>query len=460
MTSSPFFGIVAARVGLAMQRPRTRYARCGDLNIAYQAFGEGPVDLLVALGWLTNIEFAWESPDFARFLGKLGRFARVVFFDKRGTGMSDRDVGVATLEQRSEDILAVLDAAGCEKAALLGISEGGAMASVFAATFPERVSHLILNGSRARYSWAANYPHGLKPDEVESEIKASTENWGQPFSLDTGAPSVAGDIAVAEWFAAFLRYSASPRAAEQLTRMNYQIDYRSVLPAIAVPTLVLNREGDIWCPMEHARYLAANIPGALLKIIPGRDHIPWYGDQDRLVTEIATFVTGEATLTHVDRALVTIAFIDIMGSTGQVVMLGDEKWRGILEQLDIEMARRISGFGGRVVKHTGDGYLLAFTGPTVAIQCAQAAIADFERQGLQCRIGIHTGECERRGEDLSGIAVHIAARIMQEATPGAIACSQTVKDLTVGSGLKFGEIGTRGLRGIAGDWFLYTPANT
>ena len=442
-----------------MPRPKTHYAKCGDLNIAYQVFGDGPFDLLFAQGWLTNVEYAWESPDYARFLTKLGRMARVIFFDKRGTGMSDRDVGVATLEQRSEDINAVLDAVGSEKAVLFGVSEGGAMCSVFAATYPERVSHLILNGSRPKYVWTEDYPYGVKPEEVEPQIASFLENWGEPFALKDGAPSVADDPAVADWFASYLRFSASPRAAEQITRMNYQIDYRDILPIIQAPALVIHREHDLWCPIENARFIADNIPNAELRVIPGNDHIVWYGDQDRLIAEIKEFVVGETSGASVDRALKTILFLDIVGSTDHLSTMGDERWKSILEQLDLNVGRRVSAFGGRRIKHTGDGYLLSFSGPTRAIEFAKTIGEDIDRLGLQCQIGIHTGECEMRGEDLSGLAVHIAARIMSEAAPQAIAASQTVKDLVVGSGLEFTSLGSRELKGVPGEWPLYQVAN-
>jgi len=438
-----------------LPRPQTQYAKCGDLNIAYQVFGEGPLDLLYAQGWVTNVEYAWESPDYARFLTKLSRFARVIFFDKRGTGMSDRDVGVATLEQRSEDINAVLDTVGSEKAALLGVSEGGAICSVFAATYPERVSQLINYGSRPKYVWSPDYPYGLKPHEIEAEMTSFIENWGGPFPLTTGAPSVANDPAASEWWAAYLRFSASPRAAEQVTRMNYEIDYRNILSAIRVPTLILHREGDLWVPVEHARYIAENIPDAELRILPGDDHLPWYGDQDRLISEIKEFMTGEIVAPSVSRALLTLVFLDIVASTDQLAAMGDERWRSVLEQLDVSVNRRVAGFGGQRVKHTGDGYLLSFSGPTSAIECAQAVNYDLERLGLQSKTGVHTGECERRGDDLSGMAVHIAARIMSAAEPKMIATSQTVKDLAVGSELKFKPLGGRELKGVPGEWHLY-----
>lgn len=438
-----------------MLRPKTQYARCGDLSIAYQIVGDGPTDLLYAQGWLTNIEYAWESPDYARYLTKLSRFARVIFFDKRGTGMSDRDVGAPTLEQRSEDINAVLDTVGSEKTAVFGVSEGGAISSVFAATYPERVSHLIVNGSRPRYAWAPDYTFGLKPEALQAQIAGFVENWGSELQLDTGAPSAAGDPAVNAWWSAYLRFSASPRTAAQITRMNYEIDYRHVLPAIRVPTLVLHREGDLWCPIEHAHYLAKHIPNAKLKILPGDDHLAWYGDQDRLIGEIEEFITGERATVPTDRALLTVLMTDIVDSTATLTRIGDDRWRGVLEQLDSLVNRRVSAFGGQRVKHTGDGYLLSFTGPTRAIECAKAVERDAGSLGLELKTGIHSGECERRDDDLSGVAVHLAARIMGEAEPGTIVTSQTVKDLVVGSSLEFAPLGSRTLKGVPGDWSVY-----
>jgi class 3 adenylate cyclase len=335
------------------------------------------------------------------------------------------------------------------------MSEGGAICSLFAATYPQRVSHLILYGSRLRYAWAPDFPSGATSEEVEASISSLIENWGEPFELTTGAPSVADDPAVAEWFAAYFRFSASPRAAEQITRMNYLIDYRDILPAIRVPTLVVQREGDLWCPVEHAHYLAEHIADAKKRILPGQDHLVWYGDQDGVVSAIEEFVTGERAPSAIQRALLTVVFIDIVNSTDQLAAMGDERWRGILEQLDVSVGRRVRGFGGQIVKHTGDGYLLSFTGPTSAIECAQEIRRDAERLGLQCKTGIHTGECERRGKDLSGLAVHIAARIMGVAEAQMISTSQTVKDLVVGSGIEFRSLGKQDLKGVPDQWELH-----
>ena len=438
-----------------MKRPKTHYAKAGDIHIAYQAFGDGPIDLLWAQGWATHIEYAWESPDYARFLNKLGRFARVIFFDKRGVGMSDRDVGYPTLEERSQDINAVLDAVGADRVAVFGASEGGAIASVFSATYPERVSHLILNGSRARYKWAPDYPLGLTPEAQRAEVEKFSEMTEHEDTGIDGAPSIADNPAAIEWLDTYFRYAASPRAMAKLAQMNYDIDYRGALSAIQAPTLILHREGDRWCGVEHAHYLAEHIPGATLRMLPGEDHIAWYGDQDSIIAEIQAFLTGEAVPTSADRALMTLVFLDIVGSTEQLGRMGDERWSSVLEQLNHTVARRLAAFGGEQVKHTGDGYLLSFRGPTSALECAMAIRGDIARSGLQGRIGVHTGECEIRAEDLSGMTVHVAARIMDEAGPGEILTSQTVKDMALGSGLNFSELDARPLRGIPGDWSLF-----
>jgi len=442
-----------------MQRPETHYARCGGITIAYQVIGDGPIDLLYAQGWLGNIEYAWESPDYARFLTRLSRSCRLILFDKRGTGMSDRDVAFPTLEQRTEDIKGVLDAAGSRQAALFGISEGGNMASLFAATYPERVSALILCGCFARNAWAPDYPWGQTREDHEKSVARLLENWGRPFNLHEAAPSVAQDEQVRSWFAAYLRFSASPGAAERIARLNFEIDIRAILPAIQAPTLVLHREGDRWATADEARLLAERIPHAKLRLLPGDDHIPWYGDQDQLIGEIEEFLTGKRSTAATGRALVTVVMTDIVDSTAALSAMGDDRWRGVLEHLDGTVGRRVAAFGGQKIKHTGDGYLIAFNGPTPAIECAQALQQDAKALGLALRTGIHTGECERRGDDLSGVAVHLAARIMAEAQAGEICVSRTVKDLSVGSGFGFTHAGQRDLKGIPESWDVYEVTN-
>jgi pimeloyl-ACP methyl ester carboxylesterase len=442
-----------------MARPQTQYASAGDISIAYQVVGDGPIDLVYAQGWLTNIEYAWESPHYADFLTKLGRFSRLIFFDKRGTGLSERDVGFPTLEQRTEDIVAVLDAVGSDSAALFGVSEGGNMSALFAATYPERTRALVLSGTGARGSWAPDYPWRRKPEETEQLIAYMRRNWGKPFELDEAAPSMADNEAAREWWGAYIRNSASPKAAELITRLNSQIDIREILPTIRSPTLVINREHDAWGPSDEARYIADLIPNATLKIVPGADHLPWYGDQDRMVGEIEEFLTGQRDISPSERVLLTVLMTDIVGSTERAAALGDSRWRSLLDQHDAIVRRRVSDFGGQTINTTGDGFITAFTGPTRSIQCAEAISADLARLDIQIRAGVHTGECERRGSDLGGLAVHIAARILEHAPPGEILVSGTVKDLTVGSGLEMKPVGTQSLKGVPGDWPLYLAAS-
>ncbi len=442
-----------------MARPQTQYASAGDISIAYQVVGDGQIDLVYAQGWLTNIEYAWESPHYADFLTKLGRFSRLIFFDKRGTGLSERDVGFPTLEQRTEDIVAVLDAVGSDNAALFGVSEGGNMSALFAATYPERTRALVLSGTAARGSWAPDYPWRSKPEETEQLISYMRRNWGKPFDLDEAAPSMADNEAAREWWGAYIRNSASPKAAELITRLNSQIDIREILPTIRSPTLVINREHDAWGPSDEARYIADLIPNATLKIVPGVDHLPWYGDQDRMVGEIKEFLTGQRDISPSERVLLTVLMTDIVGSTERAAALGDSRWRSLLDQHDAIVRRRVSDFGGQTINTTGDGFITAFTGPTRSIQCAEAISADLARLDIQIRAGVHTGECERRGSDLGGLAVHIAARILERAPPGEILVSGTVKDLTVGSGLEMKPVGTQSLKGVPGDWPLYLAAS-
>jgi pimeloyl-ACP methyl ester carboxylesterase len=439
-----------------MNRPRTHFATTKDVSIAYQVIGDGPLDVVYAHGWVSNIEYAWESPHYARFLTKLGRFCRLIFFDRRGSGLSDREIGAPTVEQRTEDISAVMAAVGSNSAAMLGISEGGNMAAAFAAIYPERSRALVLYGSPAKGSWSPDYPWQIREEEIDDYISQLRRDWGEPFKMDEAAPSMIDDIAAREWFAAYLRQSASPSSLEKITRLNAAIDLREVLPTIRVPSLVVVREQDRWLPVEEAQYVAGLIPGAELKVLSGCDHLPWYGDQDALVGEIEEFLTGQRDLPTGDHVLLSVLMTDIVGSTEKAAALGDSQWRMLLDQHNHIVRRRAASFGGEVVNSTGDGFVVTFTGPTRAIECAKAIRADLARQDLTIRAGVHTGECQRQGAEIGGLAVHIAARLLSEASDGELVVSSTVKDLTVGSNLEMSPLGTRNLKGVPGEWRLFT----
>jgi class 3 adenylate cyclase len=435
--------------------PRTQYAKCGDISIAYQITGDGPLDLVYVPGWVSNLDYAWEYPGYARVFERLGSFARLIRFDKRGTGLSDRDVGFPTLEQRMEDVQAVMDAAGSDRATLLGTSEGGNMSALFAATYPERTAALVLYGCFAKGLWAPDYPWAATREELDVELAAIAEQWGGPFDLQNGAPSLAHDAEAREWCAAYLRYSASPKAAISIWGWNAEIDVRSILPAIHVPTLVLHRSGDRWQKVEEGRYLAQHIAGAKYVELPGEDHVIWAGDQAQLLDEIEEFLTGVRPPPPSERVLLTVLFTDIVGSTSIAADIGDHRWKDLLQRHDDEVRKELRRHKGIEVKTTGDGFLAAFDGPTKAIHCATAIRERVAEIGLKVRAGLHTGECEKRGEDLSGIAVHLASRLLDHAQPGEILVSRTVKDLIVGSGIALEERGQATLRDVAGNWELF-----
>jgi class 3 adenylate cyclase len=349
-----------------------------------------------------------------------------------------------------------MDAAGSEQAALLGTSEGGYMSMMFAATHPERTAALVLMGCYARESWAPDYPWGRTPQQYHATWNVDLEkSWGGPFQLDQAAPSVAHDEAARAWFGAYLRHSASPGAALALSDWNFEVDVRGILPGIQVPTLVLHRSGDRWYSVAEAQYLADRIHGARLVVLPGDDHICWWGDQERLIGEIQDFLIGTRNNPPTERVLLTLAVTDIVGSTEKSAALGDLKWKNLLTLHDTIVRREVRNFGGQEINTTGDGFVLAFTGPTRAIRCIQAIRQELERLGLGMRAGLHTGECERRDGDLSGLALHISARIADKASPNEILVSRTVKDLVIGSGLRFTEQGVHSLKGISGEWPLF-----
>jgi len=433
--------------------PKTRYARNGDVSIAYRVVGDGPFDLVVVPGAITHLEHGWTEPATVRYTERLASFSRVISFDKRGTGMSDRDFGIATLEERMDDVRAVMDAAGSERAAIFGSSEGGAMAALFAATHPGRTTALVLYGTFPRVLWAPDWP-GIPPEEWEARQQAAFEAFGNGVPLDLWAPSAATPERQA-WWGAHERLGASPGAARALNAMISDIDIRAVLPSIAVPTLILHRTGDRVVPVAAGQYLAAVIPEAKYIELAGEDHLPMYGDVEALLGEVEEFLTGSRQEVEPDRVLATVAFTDIVGSTELAARLGDGRWRTILDRHD-DCARRVAGeFGGRVVKTTGDGVLATFDGPARGARFAAGLGAAVKPIGLDVRAGVHTGEVEVRGDDIGGIAVHIAARIAAMAGSGEVLASRTVKDLTAGAGLVFEDRGTHELKGVPDQWQLY-----
>lgn len=436
--------------------PETKFTNSGDVAIAYQVVGEGPFDLLIVPGFISHLEQAWEDVAYKRFLERLASFSRLILFDKRGTGLSDRVTGVPTLEERMDDVRAVMDAAGSKRAALFGISEGGPMSVLFAAAYPQRTSALVLYGSIAKGTWAPDYPWGSRgKKDLEAWFQQWRSEWGGPVGIDWWAPSVAGDESVRAWWSKFLRLGASPSAVINIFRMNSQIDVRDVLPAARVPTLVLHRTGDRAVDVGQGRYLAEHIPGAKLVELSGEDHLWWVGNSALLVDEIQEFLTGERPAVEADRVLATVLFTDIVGSTKHAADIGDRRWRTLLERHDSTMRKQIDRHRGRVVKNTGDGFLATFDGPARAIECAFAANNEVHRLGIELRSGLHTGEVELIGDDVGGIAVHIASRVLEHAHPHEIWTSRTVKDLVVGSKFQFDKKGSYSFKGVDGDWPLF-----
>jgi class 3 adenylate cyclase len=431
----------------------TRYAKSGDLQVAFQAFGTGSVDLVVVPGFISNLEETWDNPSNAYWMERLGRFARVIAFDKRGTGLSDRVGGLPTLDERMDDARAVMDAAGSERAALLGISEGGSLAALFAATYPDRCTSLILYGAFAQF--AAWYP---TPEKLAAFYEYARERWGTGASLRRYAPSRAEDANFESMWARHERLGASPTAAVALMEMNSQIDITGILSAIHVPTLVLHRTHDPAVSIEGGRSLARGIPNARLVELDGADHLPYVGNTDRIVDEIQEFITGSRAAIEPDRVLATVMFTDIVESTKRASELGDRRWRALLEQHDRLVRQEISRSRGREVKTLGDGFLATFDGPARAVRCA-AAIAEAVRPlEIQVRSGLHTGEIDVLPHDISGIAVNIAARIVSLAQGGQVLVSSTVRDLVAGSGLRFIDQGARALKGIPDELRVFSVA--
>ena len=436
--------------------PVTRYAKSGDVNIAFQVVGNGPPDLVLVPGWVSNVEYSWEEPRLAGFLRRLASFSRLILFDKRGTGLSDRvpSAELPTLEQRMDDVRAVLDAVGSERSAVFGISEGAALSILFAATYPQRTSALAIFGGFAKRLWSSDYPWAPTMAQRRSWIDSLKSGWGGMVDLATIAPSRVGDAQYGEWFATYMRQSASPSAAVALAEMNTDVDVRSILPTVHVPTLVMHRSEDRDANVAEGRYIAQRIPGAKFVELPGGDHMVSAGDAGAVADELEEFITGVRHVSQPDRVLATVLFTDIVRSTEVAASLGDRRWHELLERHHAIIRREIARFGGREVKTTGDGFLITFDGPARAVRCALALTLDMRELGIDLRAGLHTGECEVIGDDVAGIAVHIAARVLSEAAPGEILVSSTLRDLVAGSGLRFQTRGKYQLKGVPGEWEL------
>src|SRR5882762_5756546 len=449
-------------------RPETRYARSGDVSIAYQVLGDGPFDLVFAPGFVSNVEFGWEEPTLERFYRRLASFCRLIIFDKRGTGLSDRMAGLPDLETRMDDLRAIMDALGAKRAAVLGYSEGAAMAALFAATYPERAPALVLYGTFLTWDWLPEKRETYRQVSREEQLEEVARRWGTPAYCDEllrdDAPSKADDEDFRRWYATRLRLGASPAAAVTLTRMCMEIDARPILPSIHVPSLIVHRVGDRDSDVRGSRFAADQIPGATYVELPGDDHLPWVGDSEAIVGEIQRFLTGiweggGWEEPDPERVLSTVLFTDIVGSSERAVSLGDRAWRELLERHHALVRGQLVRFRGQEMDAAGDGFFASFDGPARAIRCARAIVEGVRDLQLEVRAGLHTGECELVDGKLAGIAVHTGARISSLAAPGEVLVSSTVKDLVAGSGMTFQEHGLHELKGIPGEWRLYAVAS-
>lgn len=439
-------------------QPETKYTRSGDIHIAYQVLGHGPLDLIFVPGWVSHVELAWEEPTLARFLNRLAAFSRLITFDKRGTGLSDRvpNDQLPTLDERMDDLRAVMDAAGSERAALLGVSEGGPLCALFAATYPERTQALVMYGTYSKRIWSADYPWAPTQENREQEYALIEREWGGQMDIANLVPSKIDDEEFTRRLATFMRRSASPGAAVALLRMNTQIDIRALLPTIRVPTLVTHRSGDLIANVEEGHWLAEQITGARFVELPGNDHLPWVGDQDAILDEVQEFLTGARPVVEVDRIISTLLFTDIVGSTELADRLGDRAWIELLEQHHFMVRSELSRYRGHEVDTAGDGFFATFDGPTRALRCALAIIEAGQRLGINIRAGLHTGEIEVTGSKIGGIALHIGSRVAAAAKPGEVRVTSTVKDLVTGAQFGFMDMGSHQLKGVPGEWKLFT----
>ena len=441
--------------------PETRYAKSGGVNIAYQVVGDGPFDLVHVPAFVSNLELQWEDPAERRYFERLASFCRLIMFDKRGTGLSDR-VAVATLEERMDDLRAVMDDVGSQRAAVFGSSEGGALSVLFTTTYPERVSALVLYGAYPRMAWAPDFPDGIPDETVADGLRDLEENWGRGqgggLFLHVLTPERADDPAWQKAHGRWERLSASPGAAVAIVQMILQIDIRHLLSTIRVPTLVVHRTADI-AHAAGSRYMGAHIPGAKVVELSGSDYFPYLGDQDAILDEIEEFLTGVRPVHAPDRALATVLFTDIVSSTERAAVLGDDAWTRTLDQHDAVVAREVERHRGRKINPTGDGILATFDGPARAVRCAQAICEAVRPLGIEVRAGLHTGEIELRDADIGGIAVHIGQRVSALAGPGEVFVSSTVKDLVAGSGITFADRGFHMLKGLPDEWRVFAVEN-
>jgi pimeloyl-ACP methyl ester carboxylesterase/DNA-binding winged helix-turn-helix (wHTH) protein len=437
---------------IATAPPETKYVQSGDANIAYQVVGDGPLDLVFVMGWVSHLEYFWKHELFASFLRRLASFSRLILFDKRGTGLSDRVPikELPTLEQRMEDVHAVMDAVGSERAVLVGVSEGGPMCSLFAATYPEKTSALVMIGTYAKRIWAEDYPWAPTEDQRGAFYELMQREWGGPVGIEERAPSAAQDPEFRQWWAEYLRMGASPGAAVALTKMNAEIDVRNVLPSIRVPTLVIHRAGDICLKVEEGRYVASQIPGCKYVELGGIDHLPFVGEQSEILDEIEDFLTGMRHASEHDRVLATVMSVRLLNGHSST----DEHAR-----LQAYIRRQLELFRGREVSNGNDGVLATFDGPARAIRCATAITESAQRFGVQVQAGLHTGECDVTDGHYSGFAVELAQKVASESADGEVLVSRTVKDLVAGSGIDFVESGLKEFAGLPGEWRLFTVAN-
>jgi class 3 adenylate cyclase len=435
--------------------PVARYAKSGDLHIAYAVEGDGPMDLVWIPPWVSQVEYLWAEPSLERVMARLTQFARVITFDRRGSGLSDPLFGAPTLEDQMDDVLAVMDAAGSERAAICGTLEGGPMAALFAATFPERTDALILYATFARATWAPDYEWAWSAEERDRHMEAILQHWGEGHIASGVAPSQLADPSFMEWAGRLERLAASPTTIRRIFKLIGEMDVRDVLPSIRVPTLVMHRSGDGFIKVEHSRYIASKIPGARYVELEGDENMFSLGDWESLIGEVEEFLTGTRHEREPDRMLATVLFTDICDSTSKAAEMGDRGWRFLLERHDALFRQALERHRGREVKRTGDGFLATFDGPARAIRCAASVAEAMGSLGLQVRAGLHTGELEVMDGDLGGLAVHIASRVMNAAGPNEVLVSGTVKDLVVGSGIEFQDRGQRELRGVPGEWRLF-----